>query len=47
VVKKARVEHPYAIADDRGPGPGGPAVVFRVDDLGLLNPQPRLGCQSG
>ncbi len=45
-VKKARVEHLYAIADrDVVPGPGEPEVIFCVDEFGPLNLQPRPGRQ--
>src|SRR4051794_19024189 len=41
-VKKARVEHLYAIADGEAPpGPGDPGVVVCVDEFGPLNLQPR------
>ncbi|GAB3837501.1 transposase [Dactylosporangium cerinum] len=40
-VKKARVEHLYAIADgDVAAEPGEPAVVFSMDEFGPLNLQP-------
>jgi transposase len=45
-VKKARVEHLYAIADGEViPGPGEPQVIFCVDEFGPLNLQPRPGRQ--
>ncbi|WP_435130322.1 helix-turn-helix domain-containing protein [Actinacidiphila sp. bgisy144] len=45
-VKKARVEHLYAIADDEVlPAPGEPEVVFCMDEFGRLNLQPRPGRQ--
>ena len=45
-VKKARVEHLYAIADGEVvPDPGEPGVVFCVDEFGPLNLQPRPGRQ--
>ena len=45
-VKKARVEHLYAIADDEvTPVAGDPAVVFCADEFGPLNLQPRPGRQ--
>ena len=44
--KKARVEHLYAIADgEAAAGPGGPGVIFCVDEFGPLNLQPRPGRQ--
>jgi len=45
-VKKARVEHLYAIAD-RGVvrEPGEPDVIFCLDEFGPLNLQPRPGRQ--
>jgi transposase len=43
-VKKARVEHLYAIADrDAAPGPGDPQVVICADEFGPLGLQPRPG----
>ncbi|GAA1824496.1 hypothetical protein GCM10009682_50900 [Luedemannella flava] len=40
-VKKARVEHLYAIADGEViPEPGEPAVIFCMDEFGPLNLQP-------
>jgi transposase len=45
-VKKARVEHLYAMADRKvKPTAGDPEVVFCVDELGPLNLQPRAGRQ--
>jgi transposase len=45
-VKKARVEHLYAIADREViPEPGEPEVVFCVDEFGPLSLQPRPGRQ--
>jgi transposase len=45
-VKKARVEHLYAIADrEVTPDPGEPEVIFCVDEFGPLNLQPRPGRQ--
>ena len=45
-VKKARVEHLYAIADHAViPEPGEPGVVYCVDEFGPLNLQPRPGRQ--
>ncbi len=45
-VKKARVEHLYAIADrEVAPEPGDPEVIFCVDEFGPLNLQPRPGRQ--
>ena len=45
-VKKARVEHLYAIADGEViPDPGEPEVIFCVDEFGPLNLQPRPGRQ--
>ena len=45
-VKKARVEHLYAIADGEViPEPGEPEVIFCVDEFGPLNLQPRPGRQ--
>jgi transposase len=45
-VRKARVEHLYAIADREViPDPGEPEVKFCVDELGPLNLQPRPGRQ--
>jgi transposase len=44
VVKKARVEHLYAIADrDAAPEPGDPQVVICADEFGPLGLQPRPG----
>ena len=44
--KKARIEHLYAVADrEITPEDGDPAVVFRVDEFGPLNLQPRPGRQ--
>jgi hypothetical protein len=45
-VKKARIEHLYAIAD-RGVilEPGEPEVIFCVDEFGPLNLQPHPGQQ--
>ena len=41
-VKKARVEHLYAIADGEViPDAGEPEVIFCVDESGPLNLQPR------
>ena len=41
-VKKARVEHLYAIADrEVVPEPGDPEMIFGVDEFGPLNLQPR------
>ncbi len=43
-VKKARVEHLYAIADREViPEPGEPEVIFCLDEFGPLNLQPRPG----
>jgi transposase len=43
-VKKARVEHLYAIADGQAlPEAGEPTVVFCLDEFGPLNLQPRPG----
>jgi transposase len=43
-IKKARVEHLYAIADrEVEPGPGEPGVIFCVDEFGPLNLQPHPG----
>ena len=43
-VKKARIEHLYAIADrEVTPDNGEPAVIFCVDEFGPLNLQPRPG----
>jgi transposase len=43
-VKKARVEHLYAIADrEVVPEAGEPEVIFCVDEFGPLNLQPRPG----
>jgi len=45
-VKKARVEHLYAIADGEvAPEPGEPEVIFCVDEFGPLNLQPHPGRQ--
>ncbi|MFJ3197875.1 IS630 family transposase [Streptomyces griseoviridis] len=45
-VKKARVEHLYAIADGEVlPAPGEPEVVFCMDEFGPLNLQPHPGRQ--
>ncbi len=45
-VKKARIEHLYAIADgETVPEPGEPEVIFCVDEFGPLNLQPRPGRQ--
>ncbi|WP_433345832.1 IS630 family transposase [Microtetraspora malaysiensis] len=45
-VKKARIEHLYAIADGQViPEPGEPAVIFCMDEFGPLNLQPRPGRQ--
>ena len=45
-VKKARVEHLYAIADREViPDPGEPEVIFCVDEFGPLNLQPHPGRQ--
>ncbi|WP_329135393.1 IS630 family transposase [Streptomyces sp. NBC_01476] len=45
-VKKARVEHLYAIADGEVlPEPGEPEVVFCMDEFGPLNLQPHPGRQ--
>jgi transposase len=45
-VKKARVEHLYAIADcEVSPDPGEPEVIFCVDEFGPLNLQPHPGRQ--
>ena len=45
-VKKARVEHLYAIADGEViPDAGDPEVIFCVDEFGPLNLQPRPGRQ--
>jgi transposase len=45
-VKKARVEHLYAIADrEVVPEPGEPEIVFCVDEFGPLNLQPHPGRQ--
>jgi transposase len=45
-VKKARIEHLYAIADrEVMPEPGEPEVIFCVDEFGPLNIQPRPGRQ--
>ena len=45
-VKKARVEHLYAIADGEvKPEEGEPTVVFSMDEFGPLNLQPHPGRQ--
>jgi hypothetical protein len=45
-VKKARIEHLYAIADGEViPEPGEPEVIFCVDKFGPLNLQPHPGRQ--
>jgi transposase len=45
-VKKARIEHLYAIADREViPEPGEPQIIFCVDEFGPLNLQPRPGRQ--
>ncbi|MET7951854.1 IS630 family transposase [Micromonospora sp. NPDC005324] len=45
-VKKARVEHLYAIADGEVlPEPGEPEIVFCLDEFGPLNLQPHPGRQ--
>ena len=45
-VKKARVEHLYAIADrEVTPEAGEPEVIFCMDEFGPLNLQPRPGRQ--
>jgi transposase len=45
-VKKARIEHLYAIADrEVTPDGGEPEVIFCVDEFGPLNLQPRAGHQ--
>jgi transposase len=45
-VKKARIEHLYAIADrEVTPDEGEPEVIFCVDEFGPLNLQPRPGRQ--
>jgi transposase len=45
-VKKARIEHLYAIADrEVEPVPGDPQVIFCVDEFGPLNLQPHPGRQ--
>jgi len=45
-VKKARVEHLYAIADGEViPEPGEPEVIFCVDEFGPLNLRPHPGRQ--
>ena len=45
-VKKARVEHLYAIADGEViPDAGEPEVIFCMDEFGPLNLQPRPGRQ--
>jgi transposase len=46
VVKKARVEHLYAIADrEIAPQDGDPEVIFCMDEFGPLNLQPHPGRQ--
>lgn len=46
MVKKARVEHLYALADGKVlPEPGEPEVVFCLDEFGPLNLQPHPGRQ--
>jgi hypothetical protein len=45
-VKKARVEHLYAIAGREViPGAGEPEAIFCLDEFGHLNLQPRPGRQ--
>ncbi|HEV8274437.1 MAG TPA: hypothetical protein VGQ26_01910, partial [Streptosporangiaceae bacterium] len=45
-LKKARIEHLYAIADGEViPEPGEPEVIFCVDEFGPLNLQPHPGRQ--
>lgn len=45
-VKKARIEHLYALADgELAPEPGDPTVVFSMDEFGPLNLQPHPGRQ--
>ncbi|MGH7751961.1 MAG: IS630 family transposase, partial [Gemmatimonadales bacterium] len=45
-VKKARIEHLYAVADGEAPpGPADPDAVICVDEFGPLNLQPRPGRQ--
>ncbi|WVN79184.1 hypothetical protein QWU03_00355 (plasmid) [Rhodococcus sp. M8-35] len=45
-VKKARVEHLYAIADGEVvPDSGEPQVIFCLDEFGPLNLQPHPGRQ--
>jgi hypothetical protein len=45
-VKKAQVEHLYAIANrEVVPEAGEPEVIFRMDEFGPLNLQPRPGRQ--
>jgi transposase len=45
-VKKARIEHLYAIADGEVVSePGEPTVIFCMDEFGPLNLQPRPGRQ--
>src|SRR5215471_9769224 len=45
-VKKARIEHLYAIADREViPDPGEPEIIFCVDEFGPLGLQPRPGRQ--
>jgi transposase len=47
-VKKARVEHLYAIADGEViPDPGEPTVVFCLDEFGPLNLMPHPGPTLG
>ena len=44
--KKARIEHLYAIAGrEVAPEAGEPQIIFRVDEFGPLNLQPRPGRQ--
>ena len=43
-MKKARIEHLYAIADrEVAPEDGEPEVIFCVDKFGPLNLQPEFG----
>jgi transposase len=45
-VKKARIEHLYAVADGQVvPDDGEPTVIFCMDEFGPLNLQPRPGRQ--
>src|SRR5262249_45651864 len=45
-MKKARIEHLYAVADgDVAPAPGDPEIIFCVDEFGPLNLQPHPGRQ--